>query len=71
MPEFIVPPPFGAVGDYSDDNNYALSSNIVFSWSGSVSDTQGFNLWLKQDRVGYTCTELNLANTLCWLILCE
>lgn len=68
MPEFINPPPFGTVGDYSQDPNYAVGSTVTFSWTGSTSDSLGMNLWLKQDIDGFTCETLNLANTQCWLI---
>ncbi|KAK5070923.1 hypothetical protein LTR64_003897 [Lithohypha guttulata] len=68
MPEFITPPPFGTVGDNTNNQNYAIGSTVTFSWTGTTADTAGMNLWLKRDVTGYTCTALNLANTQCWLI---
>ena len=59
---WVVPPPFGKVGDYSNLPSYGISSTQTISWNTTQQDTE---IWLLHDGNGFTCEELNLGQTWC------
>jgi len=63
---WVVPPPFGKVGDYSDLPSYGMKSTQTINWTTTEQDTQ---IWLLHDGDAWTCEELNLGLTWCATLL--
>lgn len=63
---FIEPPPFGTVGDYSDNPDYSISQSLIVQWTDAPIAAR---LVLVKDQGGGLCEELNWSKTLCEVLL--
>ncbi|KAK5090168.1 hypothetical protein LTR05_000338 [Lithohypha guttulata] len=64
--QWIVPPPFGAVGDYSNLPNFALDDTYTLQWT--TNPEPNTILWLIKDGDDMLCEAFNLAKTGCSII---
>lgn len=66
--DFMVPPPFGDVGDYASLPSYGIDTHLKVQWSMSP-DYPEIELWLFKDGDSLFCSEFYLAKTSCVQLL--